>query len=359
MEKLSREGATIYVDALDFMGQFSDSPDGNWIVSWGLRTSETKPKNAHWILGYKNVLMLSRSVSCEILDGVVNNNGIFGLILNTYPSSLSVYTNIGAKIGTVRAETWYPSSMALSDDGQLACLFNRNEEITLLDVKNGKPLWFHQIEDFVEIERVGFSADRKSVVVYGVNNKTQLLPIKGDVYETQRSAFDRYLEAVRTFRLRINPPRELVEHLLSEVKDIIRSADSTQFGSLSSAWMHIAEMEHALGNYLDADEAEKTARKMRSSGEIIYRTRKKFKNKETTVTKGDIDEFMRDIQRAIQISKDNDELAQGYRLMGEIYEYLQELDSTMACYEKALNFNPRIGLKRKLQKMRDIPFSDN
>jgi len=108
------------------------------------------------------------------------------------------------------------------------------------------------------------------------------------------------------------------------------------------------------GEFLDAERWEDERLKRINGFELHFMARQKINSLEDIFDSRIVNEIFLLLETALQRGLDPylNEQAAIHRTMGEMFEKLRQMNKAIEHYEKALDLNPRIGLKRKLQAIK-------
>ena len=116
------------------------------------------------------------------------------------------------------------------------------------------------------------------------------------------------------------------------------------------------------GDFLDAQKWNKDRLDHGSGYELISLCKEKFESLEVESSKGKVVELTGIIHKAIEkddVKNDGSFKAKALRLEGEIHEKTGDYISAIEAYEKALLFNPKVGVKRRLNNLQNFINDDS
>lgn len=293
-------GRFIRVDALDFFGQYSMSPDGRYLVAWSDSDQSTSRcgfrdyGHGSFLLAHDGVVV-ARGVAERPNDGNVSNTGAFvindWLLGDGLKGTFLAYAPDGSNILRFRFEANLLNN-GISDDGEFAVcqLCNSPNDdggvLAFFDLSNGHLLW-KRVPDTGWASRYTFRvADRRLALHYA-----------------ERGAFEydfsgAFLDQARWDAAAIDFASGYALHSMAKSKlNLVREGKADQ---------------HALGDALTLSRL--------------------------ALTRG--------------LEQTPKELAAVHRTIGEIHEHLGNRQDALAEYEIAISLNPNVGLKRKVASLR-------
>lgn len=109
------------------------------------------------------------------------------------------------------------------------------------------------------------------------------------------------------------------------------------------------------GVFADSERWDEDRIKYASGFELVPIAHEKLKQlSDAGLKQEDADDLLQMLKRALKtnLNKFPNEQAKAYRVIGEVYEALGDVHVAIEKYEKAIELNPKVGVKRQLEKLK-------
>ncbi|MHC4533483.1 MAG: tetratricopeptide repeat protein [Planctomycetota bacterium] len=293
---VERSDDWLRIKSIDFFGQFSTSPNGRYTLGWREGTPASEPDGTlkrtqgSYVLLDGDEIMLQGKMQ-RPNDGKVANNGTFILndwMLHTKTNGTFYAFDVQ---GNILIKHLFQANLfnnGLSPDGKYAICQTANT-LNFFDLSTGEHLW--------QKKPAGYLADS---------------------YE-----FD------------------LEKELIYAVdKNLGKFAYSFSGEFLDTKQQYTARIENAI--------------RQSDGSSLAFRAREHFQNLGEKIDTDTAKEILSLLEKALQLGLDGyaNEEAMVYRTVGEVHEALDEKLKAIESYEKALELNPKVGVKRRLNALK-------
>lgn len=294
-------GTFLCIDAIGWGGLFAKSPNRKWAVSWRDRSpdgslggSRESGEGEYVLVNLSTGAVVARGSLPRPNQGHIADNGTFTLEDWHFGSSLS---------GTFRA---------FSSDGRT--LLSRTFTANILESglsKNGKLAYCMTANSPTE--------DANKLRVYDVEAGQELYAIKPRRFGADRIEFD-------------EKHRQLVF--------TVSGGGEYRYG--------------ADGTILDDHSADDAFLKSTDYSAVIMTAETMLKGDSFLLAPGKVEEILAELIRARHLGADQNPAWKptALKVQGMAHEALAQIIEAIACYQEALELNPKIGVKRKLDSLR-------
>ncbi len=145
--------------------------------------------------------------------------------------------------------------------------------------------------------------------------------------------------------------------LLWQIIPETRNADAFEFSKEENiiifTYNNVGEFRYSFkGEFLDKDSWYQARLKHGSGYELIEIANQKFEDMGDSLNLVVVEEVLSLYLMATKRIDSNYFLAKTHRKIGEVYELLDKIDKAIIHYEKALKYNPKVGVTKRLQKLK-------